>query len=697
LEKQKDILWRVYVLYGAMLLFASAVIFQIFKIQVTDGDVWRSRAQALTTAYHTIEAVRGNIYASDGSLLATSLPIYEIRMDTDVESITKEMFDKNIDSLSFYLSDLFKDRNKEEYKKLITRARRQKSHYLLIKKNVRYTQLKQLKTFPIFRNGKYKGGLIFIQQNKREMPFKNLAVRTLGYYREGIKPVGLEGTYNNQLTGRPGKQLMQKITGNDWMPINNEAEIEPQNGADIITTIDVNIQDVAQAALYKQLVKSKAHHGCVILMETATGEIKAIANLTRKDSTTYIEDYNYAIGEATYPGSTFKLASYLAAIEDGYISLKDSIDIEGGRKAFADRVVKDSHPKENKLSIKKAFEVSSNVAVAKIINKYYGKQPAQFTKKLDQFGLSKKINLEIPGEGITHIKKPGDKDWYLTTLPWLAHGYECQLTPLQLLIFYNTVANNGKRVKPQFVKQVLRDGIVIQTNAPIVDLAPICSEKSIKQVQEMLEGVVTDGTARNLKTNYLPIAGKTGTAVLSGFAKHADDNDNSNKKYQASFFGYFPAKEPKYSMCVVINNPSHDVGYYANVVAGPVFKEIADKVYSTSLKMHRELDKDTSANTQFSPLVKGGYASDAKDFCTALKLKTNSLPEQGWVRASANTLTPINTKDALPEVTGMCLQDALYLLESKGYQVEVKGKGIVKKQTILNQPEGIKKIAIELS
>jgi cell division protein FtsI (penicillin-binding protein 3) len=698
LEKQKDILLRVYLLYAVMLIFASAIIFQIFKIQITEGELWKQKAQTLTTTYKTIEAVRGNIYAADGSLLATSLPIYEIRMDAAIESISKEMFDKNIDSLSICLSNLFNDKSAYEYKRMIIKARKNKNHYLLLKKNVRYTELKKLKTFPLFRNGRYKGGLIYIQHNKREMPFKNIAVRTIGYYRNGIKPVGLEGAYNDKLTGKPGKQLMQRISGNDWMPLDDEAEIEPENGADIITTIDVNIQDVAQAALYKQLVKSKAHHGCVILMETATGEIKAIANLTRKDSLTYVEDYNYAIGEATYPGSTFKLASYLAALDDGYISINDSVDIEVGQKAFADRIVKDSHPKENRLSIKRAFEVSSNVAIAKIITKYYSKNPSRFIDKLHQFGLDKPLAIELPGEAKPRIKKPGEKDWYSTTLPWLAHGYECQITPLQLLTFYNAVANNGIIVKPLFVKEIVRDGKTIKKNLPVIEKTPIASAQAIELVKKMLEGVVENGTAKNLKTNYLKIAGKTGTAVLSGFAKNVNDHDNSNKRYQASFFGYFPANDPKYSLCVVINNPAHDVGYYANVVAGPVFKEIADKVYSTNLKLHKKLSTDTSSTIEFNPLVKGGYVNDAKDFCNYLQLPCKNITVSGWVKTNNNNAlekTSINTP--MPEVVGMCLQDAVYLLESKGYYVEIKGKGLVKKQTLINKPNGVKKITLELS
>lgn len=685
MDNKKDILWRVYVLYGFVALFGLAVVAQIFKVQFAEGEKWRSKAETLTTAYHTIDAVRGNIYAEDGSLLATSLPIYEIRMDVNAESITDKIFNKQVDSLGVALAGLFKDKSAQQYTKELKRARKRGERYFLIRKNVRYTELKQLKRFPIIRMGRYKGGLIYIQQNKRELPFKNLAIRTLGYYRDSINPVGIEGSFNKYLRGVSGKRLMQKISGNEWMPINDENEIEPMDGADIITTIDVNIQDVAQAALYKQLVKSKAQHGCAVLMEVETGAIKAIANLTRKDSTTYVEDYNYALGESTYPGSTFKLASYMAAIDDGFVSYKDTVDIEGGKKQFVDRVIRDSHAKENRMTIQRAFEASSNVAVAKIIHKYYSKDPSRFTNKLKSFGLGTQLGLELPGEGVARVKTPEDKDWYSTTLPYLAHGYECLITPLQMLTFYNAVANNGKMVKPMFVKQIMRKGKVVKEFKTEVIKKSICKQSTLKQVRGMLDGVVENGTAKNLKNNYLRIAGKTGTAVLAGFAKNSEDYDNTKKKYQASFIGYFPAENPKYSIVIVINNPSHD-SFYGNVVAGPIFREIADKVYSTSLEMHKDIEKDTAKSIQFVPFVKGGDADMTSDALSMLGIEHNQ-PNSQWVSATAikNSVQLNNERfldDKTPNVIGMCAKDALLVLERSGFNVKLRGKGQVVKQSI---------------
>ena len=670
-----------------MCFFGLLIIGQIIKVQFYEGEKWSKKAMALTTKYHTIEAVRGNIFAEDGSLISTSLPIYEVRMDMRAGGLNEEIFNEKIDSLAAGLAELFPDKTMQQFRSELNAARKKKERYHLIRRGVRYTELKKMKTLPLFRLGRHSGGIIYIQQNKREQPFKNLAIRTIGYDRANAKPVGIEGAYNDFLVGIQGKRLMQKISGGNWMPINDDNEIEPHDGCDIVTTIDINIQDVAQHALKTQLIKSKADHGCVVLMEVATGKVKAIANLTKIDSVNYSEQYNYAIGESTYPGSTLKLASYMAAIEDGYIHINDTVDIEGGKKQFKDRTVKDSHPKENRLSVKKAFEVSSNVAVAKLIYKHYGHNPKKFTDHLNAFGLGKQLGIELPGEGIARIKTPKDKDWYGTTLPWLAHGYESQLTPLQLLVFYNSVANNGKMVKPLFVERITRKGETIKEFNTTVIKESICSDNTLKQVKKMLEGVVDNGTAKNLKNNYLKIAGKTGTAVLSGFAKNADDNDNSNKKYQASFVGYFPADEPKYSCVIVINNPSHK-SFYGNVVAGPIFREIADKVYATNLKIQQELKKDTIDEKYFTPIAKSGKMEDFDEVITKLALPSNKDKVSAeWVTANNNgkkiALKQLLVgKSTAPNVVGMGLRDAVYLLENKGFQVVVKGKGMVVKQSV---------------
>lgn len=383
MEVKNDILWRVYLVYIFMCLFGVAVIAQVFRLQFVQGKYWRNKADSLTTAYKNIEAIRGNIYAADGSLLATSIPIFEVRMDTRAGAVTSELFNKNVDSLAFRMAAMFKDKSSKDYRKELVTARREKDRYHLINKAVTYPQLKAMRSWPIFKLGHYKGGMIAIQRSVREKPFKILAARTIGYIRDGAKPVGIEAAFSNSLEGIGGVRLMQKISGNVWKPINNENEVDPKDGNDVVTTIDVNIQDVAEQALQKQLAINNAHHGCAVLMEVSTGEIRAIANLTRGNDGVYQETYNYAMAESTEPGSTFKLASLISAMDDGFVNPQDTINIEGGTKQYYDRVIRDTHFNGiSKVTVQRAFEISSNVGISKIIQKHYAKNPQAFVDKL---------------------------------------------------------------------------------------------------------------------------------------------------------------------------------------------------------------------------------------------------------------------------------------------------------------------------
>ncbi len=696
-ESKKDIVIRVYLVAGGLLLFCFALIFQLVKVQYLQGAYWKSKSKELTTQYQVIEASRGNIYADDGSLLATSLPIYELRMDMIADGINSKLFNQNLDSLAWNLSNLFGDKSKDKYKRELKAARKKKDRYHLIQRGVRYTQLKKVKQFPIFKLGKYKGGLICLQDNKREQPFKNLAVRTIGYNRENGKSVGLEATFNEDLKGKQGKRLMQKIAGGIWMPINSENEIEPQNGADMFTTLDVNIQDVAQHALINQLIKNKADHGCAVVMEVKTGKIKAMANFTRKDSNTYIEQYNYAIAEGIDPGSTFKLVSYLVAIDDGFISINDTVDCEGGRKAFGPFIIKDSHEGYGRMSVKSAFEKSSNVAVSKIIQKYYGKNPRKFTDKLYKIGINNPTGIEIAGESKPIIKNPKSKSWSSTSLPFMAHGYELGMSPIQTLCIYNAVANDGIYVKPMLVNKIERNGTLIKKYSTQVNNKSIASKKTIDQLQSMLEGVVEQGTATNLKTSYLKIAGKTGTAQIArgnkGYGNQ--ENDEFEKMYQASFCGYFPADKPIYSCIVVINNP-RTREYTGNTVAGPIFKEIADKIYATHLQAQLISINDSIKNKKID-ITKLGYQYD---FAIIFKNMSNAImktQKSDWVSVQSNKIEnlAINTKNKVPQIMGMGLRDAMYLLENKGFQVKVIGKGTVKR--ITQNTTNSKLITIELS
>lgn len=693
MEGKKDILWRMYLVYLFISLFAVSIITKVCIIQFSEGEYWKAKAQQLTTAKKTVYAVLGNIFDINGSLLATSLPFFEVGVDINTEYITNEIFKNNIDSVSESLSALFKDRTPREYKQLLRQGRESKDRYILLKRNVSYKELQQLKTLPLFRLGRYKGGLIYVQTNKRERPFKELAKRTIGYERKGIKPIGLEGAYNEYLEGDSSTRIMQKIAGGVWMPVDEGNDTEPKDGCDIISTIDINIQDVAEHALEMQLKKHNAGYGCVVLMEVETGQIKAIANLTRSDSGVYVESYNHAIGSATEPGSTFKLASYVAAIEDGYVDIDDTIDIGNGTCQFYDLVIKDSHTPENrKISVKDAFAQSSNVAVAKLIHKYYSKNPQQYISRLYNMNLHKPLGLSIPGEGLPKIKNTSEKDWYGTTLPSMSRGYEVLMTPLQILSFYNAFANNGKMVKPTFVKEIRRHGVVIQSFEPEIINPSICSKQTIEKAKQMMEAVVTEGTAKNLKVTSYPIAGKTGTAQIANKGGGYGQKQRS-VTYQASFVGYFPADNPKYSCIVVVNAPSNNV-YYGNVVAGPIFREIADKVYSTNLKIHPAINTNQQLLTSTVPSAKRTSKIDVQKITRELNIK-NTINENSsgyWVKPIQKDSTHLqfvtdNIEQQLhaskmPDLVGMTVQDAIYILENKGIQVKFSGRGSVKEQSV---------------
>jgi cell division protein FtsI (penicillin-binding protein 3) len=615
---KKDIVWRITLTYVLVLLFGFVVIGRIVYIQFFEGEKWRKKAKEETLKYINIDAIRGDICSSDGSLLASSIPIYEIRLDLGSKSITKDVFNKSVDSLAYCLAELFKDKSKSEYKEELVTARKIKERYYLLKRNISYACLKQMKSFPLLKLGRYGGGFIVIPKTSREMPFKNLAARTIGFEREDYF-VGLEGAYTTTLSGITGKRLMQKIAGDIWMPVTDENEIEPKNGSDVYTTIDINIQDVAENALKKQLLKSEADHGCAILMEVETGEIKAIVNLTKNSKGDYNETYNYAIGESLEPGSTFKLVSVIAALEDNLTDINDIVETGNGFYQWGDIPMYDSHVIGNGFNtVKTCFEQSSNIGISKIIYKCYSKNPQKFIDRMCSMGLNKPLGIEINGEGKPDIKNTKSKNWSSVSLPFMSIGYEVRLTPLQILTFYNAVANNGKMMKPMFVKTLRSLGKIVKTYEPVVLNPKICSKKTIEKVTKLLIGVVENGTAKNINNAVYQIAGKTGTAKEI-FKKNAENNEKA--KYRASFVGFFPAHNPKYSCIVVINNPNGE--YYGSAVAAPVFKEIADKVYATRLEMPNQIT-DTSKLSP-APVIKYGYMKDLVKIYKTLNYKTKSI------------------------------------------------------------------------
>lgn len=678
-----DILLRVYVAYAVLFLFAFAIVFRIWQLQFVQGKKWARMADSLTTKFVNVEAVRGSIYSEDGSLIATSMPEYEIRMDVNADPITDEIFGDKVDSLSYRLSNLFRDKTTAEYTRALKKARSEGQRYFLVQRKVDYNQLKELKTFPIFNMGRYKGGLIVLQKNKRILPFKLLASRTIGYYVQDVKPVGLEGAYNEYISGKTGKRLMQRIAGGVWMPVNDDVEIAPVDGSDIISTLNVNIQDVAQNALLKQLKEQNAASGTVILMEVSTGEIRAIANLMRVAPGEYEEKYNTAIGAATEPGSTFKLASFLVALEDKKFDLDDTVDVSKGYRVFRGRTMRDSHTlREGRVTMKTVFEQSSNVGTSVAIWKAYKNEPEKFVAGLERLGLGKRMGLQIPGEARPHFKHPGDKDWYGTTLPWLSIGYEQTITPLQTLTLYNAVANDGKMVAPKFVKEIKYLGKTVESFDTKVLVEKIVSDRTLGKAKELLEAVVQEGSAKVLKTSVFPIAGKTGTAQIA----NGKLGYRGNLRYQASFCGYFPANNPKYSMIVLINEPTNKL-YYGGAVAAPVFKEVADKVYATQLEINPGIEKQYVKNTTMVPVAKVGYRTETEYIYNKLGVSMSGNTKSTWVHTAqydnsvkiAEVDVPEN---AVPNVIGMGLQDAIYLLENAGLRTVARGKGRVVGQSI---------------
>ncbi len=692
MSSKKENIVRVYVVYVAMLLFAFFILFQIVKVQLIDGGELKKEAEDRTLVMRSIKAPRGNVFADNEprTTLALSVPRYNIYMD--LMTIKEELFEKSVGELSDSLSSMFPYRTKLEWESTLRHEREIDSNqYFRIKTRLKNAELRRIKTFPIFEKGKNRGGLIVLREMKRVKPYGLLGFRTIGYYKEeegdsarGIKPytlkVGLEGAYNDYLEGQDGEMLMKRIRGNEWKPISSALSVDPISGADIYTSIDVNIQDVAESALMKQLQDQNAIKGCVVLMEVETGYVKAIANLTKgKNEGEFYETQNMAVGTVSEPGSTLKLATLLTLLEDNKLRLTDTIDMTGTYRIY-DRVLHDSrYGGYGRETVKYAFEKSSNI-FAKLVDDNYRTNPQMYIDGLVRLGLRKPLGLDIKGEGIPKLKNATAKEGFSgVTLSSMAIGYEIEITPLQTLALYNAVANGGKMMKPQFVKQIKRGGVVLKDFQPEVLNEQIASPHNIALVRTALEGVVERGTAKNIKALGFKIAGKTGTA------KKIDKDGRYGNKYQASFCGYFPAENPKYSCIVVVQGPTKNI--YGAVVSGTVFKEIADKVYASGLDNFNEVAEES--NTM--PYSKNGLRSDLKEVMSRIGVEVNDQAgDYDWVRTvtgedSVDFYTKKDQRNKMPDVTGMGLGDALYLLELKGLSVRISGSGVVKSQSV---PEG---------
>ena len=664
---EKSILTRLYVVAGFLFLFAGVVLFKLTSIQMVHGDKYRDLALKRTEKMFTIAPNRGNLYSDDGSLLATSVSKYTIRFDA--VTVSDDDFKEHIKSLSNALAKLT-GKTSSYYQQILRKAKANKNRYTLLARNLDYSDYIAVKDFPLLNKGPYKGGLIVEQKTVREHPLGKIAERSVGYERKDengyYTRVGLEGAFGQYLRGVEGKRLKQKIAKGQWKPLGMDNIVEPKDGYDVISTIDINIQDIAHHALLKQLEHYKADHGTVIVMETKTGEVKAISNLGMTKEGKYYERLNYAIGESHEPGSTFKLMNLVAALEDKVIDTSSVVDTEKGYwRIYKHRVKDTKHGGYGKLSISKAFEVSSNVAFAKTIHNGYKENPEKYVDRLRSMNIHEELGLPIKGEGVPVIRYPGDKGWSGLSLAQMAYGYEVSMTPLQILTFYNAIANDGEMVKPRLIKEVKEwNRSVLKFKKEVINPS-ICSKETAAKVQQLLKNVVVKkhGTGHRLYSPNFSMAGKTGTAQKNYVSKDPD-----KLRYISTFAGYFPAENPKYSCIVVIHEPDKSVGYYGADVSGPVFKSVAQKVYATN------------------PLI------DEVEMFNAEDQKLDDSYQKYFAEAQ-------KIYNKVPNVKGMSGMDAVSILENLGIKVEVHGNGKVKKQSISHGTdiEKVDKIVLDLS
>ena len=679
--KNRESLIRLYSVYFLVLFMGLGIVVQIFYLQIFKGEQLKSDANKQIFISKKVMAPRGNIYASNEQKTSLALSVPRYKVFVDLVTIREQDFMENISNLSDSLSVLLARKTSNEWKSELEAQRLDSNRYFFIARGLRNDQIERLRKFPIFNLGKYRGGCIILKSNQRVKPYGMLANRTVGYAVEndGKKSilVGIEGAFNEYLKGQNGQMLMEKIRGNEWKPVDDELSIEPVPGSDVYTSIDVNIQDVAESALLKQLREQKAQKGCAVLMEVKTGFVKAIANLSFDPKTeTYFEAQNHAVGLASEPGSTFKLASLLVALEQGKVEITDSVDMTG-RYEFYDNYLTDGGKIYGRNTVKDAFEKSSNV-ISQIIYDNYKTDPQEFIDGLKEIGIHQKLGLSILGEGVPLIKESSDPTFTGITLPWMSIGYELKMTPLQTLALYNAVANEGTLLQPQFVKYIKKGSEIQKEYKPRILNASICSKSTLRDLKIMLEGVVERGTAKNIKARGFSIAGKTGTSKI------AQGSKGYGNKYQASFCGYFPSKDPVYSCIVVVQGPTKNI--FGSVVSGTVFKEIADKVYAQEFQNENIVLKDTLNRYPYS------RSGDKMSFLVAsenMRIPVEDLTNESneWIstRTGKDAIKIIHKKTQkglVPNVVGMGLIDATYMLEKYGLFVQPVGSGIVREQSI---------------
>lgn len=675
---KENILLRMYGIYALLLVSAVAVLVKGYKIQNYNGNFWVEKSKEMTTKIFPVKGERGSIYTHDGNLLATSNPYFDLYVDFGSDAMTNDLFNNNVDSLAICMAKKFKQRSANDYKQELSRARKKKLRYYLIQRRVDYAGLKEIKGWPLLREGKYKGGLIVETKQSRSTPYNVLARRTIGEHRTSSQSVGIEAAYDEYLAGTEGNVFKQRVAGNTWIPIDTKLSIEPKDGSDIYTTLDINIQDVTESALMRALDSSQAEFGCAIVMDVKTGAIKAMANLGKTESGNYWELANYAVMHRSEPGSTFKAVSYLMLLDKKAIRLTDTVSINHGRQNFYGRTMHDEHMYESSLSVKEAFARSSNIAIAKLIDNQYKNKKSEFYQNMVKYGLTEPTGLDLIGESSPKVTEP--KAWSNLSLPWRATGYEQMFSPIQILTFYNTIANNGYRAQPYLVEGISKNGKIIKQFKPEVSKDPIASIDAINSIKELLKSVIEHprGTGRSIRSENFELAGKTGTAKI--LDREAGGYGNAN---QAMFAGFFPVEEPKYSCIVLIYKPKghHRTG---GSVAGPVFKEIAEKILATEMQIaptyqHQE-------DIQYIAKIKGEN-QQVKNILS--KYGYNSQISEGiqYVNAEVKTagikLQPIQTSGMeVPDLRGMNIDDAIYLLENMNLKVIVKGRGKVTDQSI---------------
>ncbi|MCD6555846.1 MAG: transpeptidase family protein [Bacteroidales bacterium] len=684
---KKQIIFRMGIIYLIITGFALYLIFKLVVVMFVKSDIWQERINQIAVDLREAKPERGSIYDASGKLLASSVNYYDIFMDTNAGGLTDKIFLKNVDSLAICLSDFFEDKSKGSYKKKLINGRRHKVRYLKIAEKLTYDEFVKVKNFPLFRLSANKGGFISKRITKRKRPFGELMRRTIGFLGEDKQTgiiqgkAGIEFSYNRELGGRAGKYYMQKIGGGNWRKVKGGEVVQTEDGLDVKTTIDIDIQDYVDDILREQLINLEADYGSVVVMEVKTGYIKAIVNLKRYGDNTFSEIFNYAIGENLAPGSTFKLPVLMAALEDGYVTLNDVIDTGNGHIMYHGVAVDDAgFESYGKIPVWQVFAKSSNVGMLKIIDQNYVKKRRinRFLEQLDAMGITNISGVDIFGEHQPKIKSPGSKTWAPSSPGMIAHGYEVKISPLQILTFYNAVANNGIRVKPRIVKSLEKDGITVKEFEPEISNSLICSKSTLKKAQKILRDVVEYGTARGINNDKYKISGKTGTTEYYDIQlrKHIE-------QYRGSFVGYFPSDNPKYSVIVEINKPKHD--YYGAQAAAPVFKKIADNIFSRDREINPPEEKVVPDSLKI-PQSKIAYADDLNFVLNAMNYKAGNNNNL-WISAfPKNKKLSFETKmisdERVPDVKKMGAKDAVFILENCGLKVSARGRGEVVYQSL---------------